>query len=235
MVCLIASSFPPPHWEMENPITNKEHGKVLSLHWKDLIIGVNSTNICAVDVGISERRLFFLAPRLLGASCAVFGWEDDSELGGSVCCEACVYQAPKNEGAHGWWLWHVQPVHGPRFNLMSRFIGTSTEFQAINQVSIFQEKDCQCTQRLFSVPMALNDPPLLLQFALEWGPPGSRQQELSVIFRRHLVCSTVPSHPALILSAPGAHHIPQCLSNANHLGKGEMSFLAKPQSSLHSS
>lgn len=105
---------------MENPITNKEHGKVLSLHWKDLITGVNSTNICAVDVGMSQWRLFFLVPRFLGASCAVFGWEDDSELGESVCCEACVYQAPKNEGTHGWWLLHVQPVHGPRFNLFVR-------------------------------------------------------------------------------------------------------------------
>lgn len=174
MVCLIASSSPPPHWEMENPITNKEHGKVLSLRWKDLIIGVNSTNICAVDVGMSQRMLFFLAPRLLGAYWVVFGWEDDSELDGSVCCEACVHQAPKNEGTRGWWLLLVQPVHGPPFNLcLSGLIGTSTEFQAINQVSIFQEKDCQCTQRLFSVPMALNDPPLLFQFALESGPPGS--------------------------------------------------------------
>ena len=146
MVCLIASSSPPPHWEMENPITNKEHGKVLFLRWKDLIIGVNSTNICAVDVGMSQRMLFFLTPRLLGASCVVFGWEDDSELDGSVCCEACVHQAPKNEGTRGWWLLLVQPVHGPGFNLcFSGLIGTLTEFQAINQVSIFQEKDCQCT------------------------------------------------------------------------------------------
>ena len=40
---------------MENPITNKEQGKVLFLCWKDLIIGVNSTNICAVGKGVSQQ------------------------------------------------------------------------------------------------------------------------------------------------------------------------------------
>lgn len=53
---------------MENPITNKEHRKVCSLCQKDLIMGVNSTNICAVKKSVSQLlvRLRTKAPRSQG-------------------------------------------------------------------------------------------------------------------------------------------------------------------------
>lgn len=65
---------------------------------------------------------------------------------------------------------------GPRFYLcLPGLVGTSTETWTVYQVSIFEMKACQCAQKVFSVPVPLNDPPLLSKFAFEWGPPGSWQ------------------------------------------------------------
>lgn len=106
LFAFIASSSPPPYWEMENPITNKDHGKVLSLCGKDLIIGVNSTNICAVDEGVSQWMWCFPTPRLLGASCRGFGWQGSSDRGGPVCWEK--HAGGLSDSQHG-----AQPLCSP--------------------------------------------------------------------------------------------------------------------------
>lgn len=72
LFAFIASCFPPPHWKMENSITNKEPGKVLFLCGRDLITGVNSTNICAMAEKVSQQTWCFLAPGVLGAHLKAF-------------------------------------------------------------------------------------------------------------------------------------------------------------------